>query len=121
MRPPITPTDVARFCQNYLPDFRKQGAEWRGPCPIHGGKNPSFAIHADTGGWFCHSKCGEGGSFRDLQERLGADEPAQASRRRTPVAIYDYTDEQGQLLYQCLRYDPKDFRQRRPDGNGAWL
>ena len=30
------------------------------------------------------------------------------------VATYDYTDEQGELLYQVLRYDPKDFRQRRP-------
>lgn len=37
------------------------------------------------------------------------------------VANYDYTDSAGMLLYQVLRYDPKDFRQRRPDGNGGWL
>ncbi len=30
------------------------------------------------------------------------------------VATYDYTDERGVLLYQVVRYDPKDFRQRRP-------
>jgi RecA-family ATPase/5S rRNA maturation endonuclease (ribonuclease M5) len=37
------------------------------------------------------------------------------------VATYDYTDQDGTLLYQVLRYEPKDFRQRRPDGNGGWI
>jgi len=36
------------------------------------------------------------------------------------VAAYDYTDAGGELLYQVVRYEPKDFRQRRPDGNGGW-
>lgn len=36
------------------------------------------------------------------------------------VATYDYVDETGKLLYQVVRYKPKDFRQRRPDGNGGW-
>ena len=30
------------------------------------------------------------------------------------VAIYDYTDEQENLLFQVLRLEPKTFRQRRP-------
>ena len=37
------------------------------------------------------------------------------------VATYDYTDESGNLLYQTCRYQPKDFRQRRPDGKGGWI
>ena len=36
------------------------------------------------------------------------------------VATYDYTDADGTLLYQVLRSSRKDFRQRRPDGNGGW-
>ena len=36
------------------------------------------------------------------------------------VKTYDYTDADGKLLYQVVRYDPKDFLQRRPDGNGGW-
>jgi hypothetical protein len=36
------------------------------------------------------------------------------------VATYDYRDEAGNLLYQTVRYAPKDFRQRRPDGAGGW-
>lgn len=37
------------------------------------------------------------------------------------LATYDYTDSRGELLYQVVRFDPKDFRQRRPDGNGGWI
>jgi hypothetical protein len=37
------------------------------------------------------------------------------------LATYDYTDEAGTLLFQVLRYDPKQFRQRRPDGGGKWI
>ena len=39
---------------------------------------------------------------------------------KTIVATYDYTDEAGKLLFQVVRFVPKDFRQRRPDGNGGW-
>ncbi len=35
-------------------------------------------------------------------------------------ATYDYRDETGTLLYQVVRYIPKDFRQRRPNVKG-WL
>lgn len=37
------------------------------------------------------------------------------------VARYPYTDSDGKLLYEVVRLDPKDFRQRRPDGAGGWL
>ncbi|NQT40030.1 MAG: hypothetical protein HQ581_21235, partial [Planctomycetes bacterium] len=36
------------------------------------------------------------------------------------VASYDYRDERGELLYQVVRFDPKDFRQRRPKAGGGW-
>ena len=36
------------------------------------------------------------------------------------VATYDYINAGGELVFQVVRYDPKDFRQRRPDGNGGW-
>ena len=40
---------------------------------------------------------------------------------RKIIATYDYKDESGQLLYQAVRYELKDFRQRRPDGKGGWI
>src|SRR5262249_22315106 len=42
------------------------------------------------------------------------------SARKAIAATYNYVDECGELLYQVVRYEPKDFRQRRPDGNGGW-
>ncbi len=46
--------------------------------------------------------------------------PTAAAPRRI-VATYDYRDEQGQRLFQALRYEPKDFSQRRPDGRDGWI
>jgi putative DNA primase/helicase len=36
------------------------------------------------------------------------------------VATYDYRDANGALVFQVIRHDPKDFRQRQPDGTGGW-
>jgi AAA domain len=40
---------------------------------------------------------------------------------RVAEAIYDYTDRDGNLIYQVLRYRLKKFLQRRPDPNGEWI
>jgi len=37
------------------------------------------------------------------------------------IATYDYKDEQGRVLYQVVRYEPKSFSQRRPDNKGGWI
>jgi DnaB-like helicase C terminal domain/CHC2 zinc finger len=36
------------------------------------------------------------------------------------VKTYDYTDEDGKMLFQVARYEPKTFRQRAPSGKGDW-
>lgn len=43
-----------------------------------------------------------------------------AKSPRRIVDTYDYLDEGGQPLRQIVRYEPKEFRQRRPDGRGGW-
>jgi hypothetical protein len=37
------------------------------------------------------------------------------------IAIYDYKDLGGITRYQVRRYEPKNFIQYRPDGNGGWI
>jgi hypothetical protein len=37
------------------------------------------------------------------------------------AAVYDYTDENSGLLFQIVRFRPKGFRTRRPDGQGGWI
>ena len=39
-------------------------------------------------------------------------------QKRKQVASYDYITQAGELLFQVIRYEPKDFRQRAPDGDG---
>lgn len=36
-------------------------------------------------------------------------------------AVYPYCDADGTLLYEVVRFRPKDFRQRRPDGDGGYV
>ncbi|MGI8913000.1 MAG: DUF927 domain-containing protein [Chloroflexota bacterium] len=51
----------------------------------------------------------------------GPERPAAKGTTRWIVATYDYTDEAGTLPYQVVRYEPKAFKQRRPDGKGGWV
>src|SRR5262249_19677901 len=81
--------------------------------------------------WHCND-CDKGGSIVDwlMFERnitaadalriLGGGRNGSTPERKI-AATYDYTDEAGNLLFQTVRYEPKDFRQRRPDGKGEWL
>lgn len=43
------------------------------------------------------------------------------STQRKIIATYDYKDAKGALLFQVVRWQPKSFSQRRPDGNGRWI
>lgn len=47
--------------------------------------------------------------------------PNRSTGVRREVAAYDYTDAQGNTVFQVVRFDPKEFRQRRPDPNGGWI
>ena len=42
-----------------------------------------------------------------------------AKSAQTIAATYDYVDEAGALQFQAVRYAPKAFRQRRPDGKAG--
>jgi len=45
--------------------------------------------------------------------------PPQSTTQRREVAVYPYRDETGRLLYEHVRYEPKGFSFRRPDGKGG--
>ena len=57
----------------------------------------------------------------EAMRKLGGGRNGSSAPEWKIVATYDYTDENGALLFQCVRLDPKDFKQRRPDGNGGWI
>jgi len=119
----------------------------RGPnyhCPNAGGhangdKNPSLSIDRKDGRTVAHCfGCGLSGSPVQLASELWSMSPSDAAERlagklgiqtatrnrsRSRFEIqetYPYTDEDEQTLFEVVRLKPKDFRQRRPDGNGGW-
>ena len=110
-----------------LPGFRPCGEhQYEARCPGHEDKRASLSIGVADGKILlhCHAGCGVdrilhalGLATRDLFTN-GSGNGHHPDRQI--VATYDYRDEHGELIYQVVRMDPKDFRQRRPDGQGGW-
>jgi hypothetical protein len=105
---------LARF-----PDAKKSGDGWAAKCPAHLDGSPSLSINEGSDGrtlLYDHAGCtpqaicaAVGLTLADLFP------PKETSSGKRIVATYDYTDAGGNLLFQVVRYLPKDFRQRRPD------
>lgn len=100
---------------------RHRGFDWQ--CPAHEDGDPSLSVRAAKDRALLH--CQAGCSTEDVVGSLGLsmadlfDDTGKLDAR-TESAAYDYTDEAGTLLFQAVRFWPKEFRQRRPDGQGGW-
>ncbi|HOC16897.1 MAG TPA: DNA primase [Vicinamibacterales bacterium] len=67
--------DIVRVVQDYVP-LKKAGATWKGLCPFHQEKTPSFQVNPDKGFFYCFG-CQTGGDvfkFVELQEKVGFQE-----------------------------------------------
>ena len=110
-------------------DAKRRGDWYDTICPAHDDDTPSSSFtDGDRGIVFkCHRGCTSGAIAEAMARKLGirvADffhANGLRSPKRTIAATYDYTDESAQLLYQAVRFDPKEFKQRRPDGQGGWV
>ena len=50
-----------------LDTFKRSGSRLSGPCPIHGGSNPTqFRVETDRNIWKCFSECKHGGNVLDF-------------------------------------------------------
>lgn len=109
-----------RYVGEHFDEFQKNGDGYKAICPTHDDNKPSLSIRESGDGKIlvhCHAGCPTncvlevvGLSYRDLYPT-----------NPVIVAEHDYTDEQGEILYQAVRMDPKSFRQRRPDPQGGWI
>ena len=109
---------------------------WR--CPFHGDRTESMSVNLDKGGlWTCHA-CNIGGGLYEYEKQMfpgrsseehwqqiykatGAKPDASGKKafdRGPVVATYRYEDEDGKLLFEKQRHQPKSFTQRAPDGKG---
>lgn len=66
----LTQQDVSAYYAARVPNLPQRGKRWRGPCPIHGGKNDSFSVDPQSGLWRCWSACGRGGDVIELEMAL---------------------------------------------------
>jgi 5S rRNA maturation endonuclease (ribonuclease M5) len=95
-------------------------------CPVlaHGDRNPSLSVTEASDGKVlvkCHAGCPTEKVVEALGLKMNDLFPdSQANGQRHVVARYNYRDEQGKILYQSVRYEPKDFKQRRRINN-AWV
>lgn len=50
-------------------ELHRCGGEWRGLCPLHDERTPSFFVSEERQAWFCFG-CGAGGDAIELESRL---------------------------------------------------
>lgn len=110
-----------------LTGVRMSGGSFSARCPAHEDNKPSLSLSVGKEQpvvLFCQAGCDSedilkaiGLTWEDLCAQREDQDLAKAEW--TPagdaVAVYDYRDEDGILLFQVLRTASKDFRQRRPD------
>ena len=101
-----------------LKGVKAQGQGYTCQCPAHDDNRNSLSITEDGGKILLH--CHAGCMTENICDALGItvkdlfNEPLPDTK---PIIThtYDYTEPDGSVRYQVLRFKPKDFRQRRPD------
>ncbi|RXG66328.1 hypothetical protein ES695_03490, partial [Candidatus Atribacteria bacterium 1244-E10-H5-B2] len=93
-------------------EAKKIGKEWKAFCPFHSDKKtPNLSIDPDKNGgvYYCFA-CGAKGQLFN---------PNLTDEKKTISEVYSYKDEKEKLIFQVVRYEPKEFKQRRPDPDKA--
>ena len=119
------------FLLSRLHGVTRNGDGFTALCPAHEDRRPSLSVRDGEKAVLvkCHAGCTAEAVVAELgltMHELFFNSPANSNGNGTHaqppriVATYDYTDENGTLVYQNVRYEPKTFRQRRPNGKGGW-
>ena len=80
--------DIVDFVGRFV-NLKKAGANWKGLCPFHGEKTPSFMVNPKKGIFHCFG-CGVGGDvfgFLMRQDRLSFPEAVRALAKTAGVAL----------------------------------
>ena len=89
--------DIVVVIQDYV-SLKKAGATYKGLCPFHGEKTPSFQVNRDKGFFHCFG-CGVGGDvikFLELHEKVGFTDAVRQLAQRFGLALpeLEQSDEQ---------------------------
>ena len=129
--------NIAAYIQQIATYYWGEPKEKRGH-ELRWGTHGSRSVDLRKGTWF-DFEANEGGGVIDmvrvnegaqlrslpeiLEKQFGIAKQVQQTIQpaRYMSKAYDYIDEHGECIYQVVRYEPKTFRQRRPDGKGGWV
>src|SRR5690554_1846645 len=81
--------DIVEFISRYTP-LKKAGATYKGNCPFHNERTPSFVVFPHTGTWHCFGACSTGGdlfSFVMKKESLDFREALQLLAHQAGVTL----------------------------------
>lgn len=96
-------TDIVELISAYTP-LKKTGTRWKGICPFHSERTPSFTVDPERGRWHCFGACAVGGdvftflekaenlSFIEAAERLAAKAGITLSRKGATPAEREAAD-----------------------------
>ncbi|MDH4066806.1 MAG: CHC2 zinc finger domain-containing protein, partial [Acidobacteriota bacterium] len=82
--------DIVVVISDYV-SLRKAGVSYKGLCPFHGEKTPSFNVNRDRGFFHCFG-CGVGGDvfkFMELKEQVGFQDAVRQLAQRFGIPIPD--------------------------------
>jgi DNA primase len=90
--------DIVTVIQDYV-SLRKAGASYKGLCPFHSEKSPSFTVNRDKGFFHCFG-CQVGGDvfkFVELQEKLGFQDTVKHVAQKFGIPIPELEAGDGQV------------------------
>lgn len=90
----LDPLEVVREA---VPSLKQSGVRWKGNCPFHNERTPSFYFQPEKGLWHCFGACQEGGdilAFVMKLEGLSFPEALRELAHRTGIVLdWDKTDD----------------------------
>ena len=88
--------NILQVVQEYVP-LKRAGASYKGNCPFHNEKTPSFNVHPEKGFFHCFG-CGVGGDvfkFLELHEKVGFQDAVRMLAQKFGVALPEPADGDG--------------------------
>jgi DNA primase len=117
-------TDIVDLVGRFV-NLRKAGANWKGLCPFHAEKTPSFMVNPAKGIYHCFG-CGAGGDafgFLMRQDKLTFPEAVRALARSAGVALPEEraagTDSGREELYRVMDLAGRFFAEALAGPGGA--
>lgn len=81
--------DIVSLIQGYVPTLKRSGKSFKGCCPFHQEKTPSFYISPDKGLYYCFG-CQEGGDIFDFMSKIEHLSFNEAAKKLADVAGVEY-------------------------------